>query len=74
MLQLFPHRVVHMWNELLEEVGEADTVRTFKRHLDMCMDRKGLEEHGQGSGKRDDFGTAPWSACVLHQRACFHDV
>ena len=35
-----------MWDELLEEVVEAGTLTTFKRHLDRYMDRKGLEGYG----------------------------
>lgn len=48
---LFTQRMVHMWNELLEEVVEAGTLTTFKRHLDRYLDRKGLEGYGPNAGK-----------------------
>lgn len=32
--------------ELQEEVVEEHTITTFKRFLDRCLDRKGLEGYG----------------------------
>ena len=31
------------WNSLLGEVVEADTIVTFKKHLDKYMNRMGME-------------------------------
>lgn len=39
--------------ELPQELEEAGTIITFKRHLDRYMDRKGLEGHGPSSGMWD---------------------
>lgn len=44
---VFTQRVVGIWNELPGEVVEADTITTCKRHLDRCLDRKGLVEYRQ---------------------------
>lgn len=44
---VFTLRMVHIWNELLEEAMEAATIMTFKRHMDRYMDRKSLEDYGQ---------------------------
>ena len=47
----FTQRVVRVWDELPEEVVEAGTITTFKRHLDRYMDGKGLEGSGPNAGK-----------------------
>eukprot|EP00061_Rhincodon_typus_P007034 g28298.t1 len=39
-------RVVSAQNALPEEMMEADTVATFKKHLDEYMNRKGIEGYG----------------------------
>eukprot|EP00061_Rhincodon_typus_P009187 g32475.t1 len=42
----FTQRVVHVWNELPDEMVDADKVATFKRHLDKYLNRKCLEGYG----------------------------
>jgi len=44
-------RVVGAWNPLPGEVVEADTIMTFKRHLDKYMNRMGIEEYGPWKGR-----------------------
>jgi len=39
------------WNEFPEEMVEAGTMTTFKRHLDRYMDRKDLGGYGPNAGK-----------------------
>eukprot|EP00061_Rhincodon_typus_P012961 g39034.t1 len=39
-------RLVSGWNELPEKVVEADTIATFKKYLEKCMNRKGIEGYG----------------------------
>jgi len=46
-------RVVRLWNELSEKVGEADSIATFKKHLDNYTDGKGLEGYGPNTGNWD---------------------
>eukprot|EP00061_Rhincodon_typus_P008266 g30725.t1 len=36
-------RVLSAWNMLPEKVVEADTIATFKKHLDEYMNKKGIE-------------------------------
>lgn len=50
---VFTQRVGHIWNKLPEEVFEAGTLITFKRHLDRCMHWKDLEGYGPNAGKWD---------------------
>lgn len=38
---MVPSSVDGIWNELLKEVVEADTIKAFKRNLHRSMDRKG---------------------------------
>ena len=47
----FLHRVVGAWNSLPGEVVEADTVVTFKGHLDKYMNRMGIEGYGTRKGR-----------------------
>eukprot|EP00061_Rhincodon_typus_P011804 g37089.t1 len=46
----FTQKVVHVWNELPEEVVNAALVTMFKRHLDKYMNKGGLERYGPGAG------------------------
>ena len=45
MDNFFTQRVVGAWNSLPLEVVEADTVVTFKGHLDKYMNRMGYRNH-----------------------------
>ena len=47
---LFTQRVVGAWNSLPGEVVEADTIVTFKGHLDKYMNRMGIEGYGPREG------------------------
>ena len=53
--------MVGAWNSLPGEVVEADTVVTFKGHLDKYMNEMGIE--GYGPRKRRGFllSQAAWS-------------
>lgn len=39
------------WDRMPEEILEAGTVTTFKRHLVRYVDRKDLEEYGPNTGR-----------------------
>ena len=49
--RFFTERVVGAWNTLLGEAVEADTVVTFKGHLDKYMNRMGIEGYGPRKGR-----------------------
>eukprot|EP00061_Rhincodon_typus_P000310 g11264.t1 len=51
----FTQSVVHVWNELPEEIVEAGTITTFKRHVDGYMKRKNLEGCELDAGKWDEI-------------------
>ena len=50
--RFFTQRVVNAWNALPEEVVEADSITTFKRHLDRYTNRQGREGYGPCRGKK----------------------
>ena len=50
--KFFTQRVVNAWNALPEEVVEADSITTFKRHLDRYMNSQGIEGYGPHRGKK----------------------
>ena len=50
--RFFTQRVVNAWNTLPEEVVEADSVTTFKKHLDRYVNRQKIEGHGPHRGKK----------------------
>jgi len=50
--KFFTQRVVAVWKALPEEVVEAGTLATFKRHLDGYMNREGIEGYGLSKGRR----------------------
>jgi len=47
----FTQRLVGAWNSLPREVVEADTIVTFKGHLDKYMNRMGIEGYGPRKGR-----------------------
>lgn len=49
-------------DEQPEETIEGDTIMTFKRYLDRCMNRKDLESYGPNVGKSDQPSMPTWSA------------
>ena len=49
--RFFTQRVVGAWNSLPGEVVEADTVVSFKGHLDKYMNRLGIEGYGPRKGR-----------------------
>ena len=49
----FKQRVVSVWNKLPEVVVEADTILSFKKHLDSYMDKMGIEGYGPNAGNWD---------------------
>lgn len=53
--KIFTQRFVIMWNELTDEMREASTTKTFKRHLDRHMDRKDLKGNVLNTGKCDQL-------------------
>lgn len=49
--KFFPQRVVGLWKEPPEEVGEAGTIVTSKIYLNRYRDRKDREGYGPNAGK-----------------------
>ena len=52
------------WNSLPGEVVEADTIVTFKGHLDKYMNRMGIEGYGPRKSRGFLFRQAAWSMQV----------
>lgn len=50
---VYAQRLVVFWNDLLEEVVETDTIRTFKMHLNRYFNRKSVEGYERNAGKWD---------------------
>ena len=48
---MFTQRVVGVWNSLLGEVVEADTIVSFRGHLHKYMNRMGIEGYGPRKGR-----------------------
>lgn len=44
-------RVRSAWNPLLGMVDEANTILTFRRHLDKHQDMQEMEEYGRSAGR-----------------------
>ena len=49
--RFFTQRMMGAWNALPEEVIEAGTLATIKRHLDGYMNREGIEGYGPRKGR-----------------------
>eukprot|EP00061_Rhincodon_typus_P015858 g43775.t1 len=70
MGDLFTERLMHVRNE---EVVEAGTIATFKRHLDGHMNRKRLGEYGPNAGKWDQINLGYLVGMdEFNRRVCFH--
>ena len=50
--KFFMQRMVGVWNVLPEDVVEAGTLETFKRHLVGYINREGIKGYGSRKGRR----------------------
>lgn len=67
----FSKRVVHIRNELTEEAIAVDTIWTFRRPLDSCMDSNNLKR--TSADKRSPICNLVGIDKVV-QRACFRSA
>ena len=46
---------MNVWNKLPEEVVEAGTILSFKKHLDSYMGKMAIEGYGPNAGNWDEL-------------------
>lgn len=67
-------RVVGIWNEVPEEIGEAGAVTAFNRHLDKYIDRKGLEGYGTSVDGATWSARTVWAAGLVSLLEFLYDL